>query len=135
MRLDNRIAIITGAAGGLGRATAERLAQEGAHVLLSDIDVAVYLDARLDLFKRRLSLMEALAKKIGSDRLDLVVLNRAPIVLKYEVIKNGVVLKEDRPRRVLFEASVLRDYLDTAHLRATQYRYLKERLLRSGANG
>lgn len=36
MRLENRIAIITGAAGGLGSATAQRLAQEGAHLCLSD---------------------------------------------------------------------------------------------------
>lgn len=35
-RLANRVAIITGAAGGLGRATAKRLAQEGAKLCLAD---------------------------------------------------------------------------------------------------
>ena len=102
---------------------------------LSDIDIAVYVDARVNIFKRRLTLMEALAKKIGSERFDLVVLNVAPVVLKYEVIKNGIVLKEDRPRRVVFESRVLREYLDSAHMRAIQYQYLKESLLRSGTNG
>ena len=97
---------------------------------LSDIDIAVYVDARVNIFKRRLTLMEALAKKIGSERFDLVVLNVAPVVLKYEVIKNGIVLKEDRPRRVVFESRVLREYLDSAHMRAIQYQYLKESLLR-----
>ena len=38
MRLDNRIAIVTGAARGIGYAVAERLLAEGARIVLSDID-------------------------------------------------------------------------------------------------
>ncbi len=40
MKLKNRTAIITGAAKGIGRACAERLAAEGAEVILADIDDA-----------------------------------------------------------------------------------------------
>lgn len=36
-RLEGRVAIVTGAAGGIGSATAERLAREGAKVVLADI--------------------------------------------------------------------------------------------------
>ena len=38
MRLEGRVAIVTGAARGIGLAAARSLAMEGAHVLLSDID-------------------------------------------------------------------------------------------------
>ena len=38
MRLQGRICVITGAASGFGRATAERFASEGAHLALNDIN-------------------------------------------------------------------------------------------------
>jgi NAD(P)-dependent dehydrogenase (short-subunit alcohol dehydrogenase family) len=38
-RLDNRIAIVTGGAAGIGRATVLRMASEGAVVVIADIEV------------------------------------------------------------------------------------------------
>jgi NAD(P)-dependent dehydrogenase (short-subunit alcohol dehydrogenase family) len=40
-RLDGRVALVTGAASGIGRATARRLADEGAAVLLTDVNEAM----------------------------------------------------------------------------------------------
>lgn len=48
-RFDNRVAIVTGGAGVLGRAIGERLASEGAQVVLADIDSTLAEAAARDL--------------------------------------------------------------------------------------
>ena len=40
MRLKDKVTIITGAAHGIGKAYARRFADEGAHVVIADIDAA-----------------------------------------------------------------------------------------------
>lgn len=102
---------------------------------LSDLDLAVYLDRRVNFFTKRLQLMESIAKKIRTENFDLVVLNRAPVVLQYEVIKNGIVLKENRTRRIMFETEVLRTYLDTVPMREIQYQYLKKSMRKEAGHG
>jgi len=50
--LAGRVAFITGGAGGIGRSTAERLASEGACVMLADIDEAALENTKGDFEKR-----------------------------------------------------------------------------------
>jgi 3-oxoacyl-[acyl-carrier protein] reductase len=49
MRFEGRVAIVTGAARGIGRAIADRLASEGARVLIADIDEAAANAAAAEL--------------------------------------------------------------------------------------
>lgn len=92
---------------------------------LSDIDLAIYLDNRLDLFAARLRFMEQLIRLLKGQPFDLVVLNNAPITLQYEVIRGGKVIKEDKKRRIPFETEVLQVYFDTEPLRAVHVQKLK----------
>ncbi len=102
---------------------------------LSDMDVAVYLDRRVKPRTYRLILMEKLAKLLKRDDLDLVVLNQAPPLLGQQIIKYGKPLKDDAPRRIPFEAEVIRQYLDTAHLRQVQRAALAENIRKGSTFG
>lgn len=87
---------------------------------LSDIDVAVYLDARVEAFSFRLVLMERLVRGLGIENVDLVILNDSPAPLRYAVVSGGKVIKEDKARRVPFEAATLSEYLDFFPFRDVQ---------------
>ena len=102
---------------------------------MSDIDIAVYADVTDDRLAYQLKLLERLQCLTGSVAVDLVLLNDAPPLLRYEVIKHGQVLKENKEKRVIFEIRVLSEYMDTEHLRRTQGMYLKEKLLQGANDG
>ncbi len=102
---------------------------------LSDIDFAVLLRRGCDVFDARLKLMEALAASLKTDGVDLVALNDAPLLLRYEVVRDGTLLKDEPSARVAFETAVLREYLDTAFLRDVQRRFVKEQAAAGGYFG
>lgn len=54
-RLNERVCLVTGAARGIGLATAELFAREGAHVLLTDIDEEVGMQVTRELREQQLS--------------------------------------------------------------------------------
>ncbi len=89
MRLQHKIALVTGAAGGIGRATAERFAEEGATVYAADVKQPAPYDASgitfvgLDVTDEQQwqSVVEGIVSEHG--RID-VLFNNAGIVKAYE---------------------------------------------------
>ena len=88
-RVENKVAIVTGGASGLGLASARRLAEEGAAVVLTDIDMQQGQAAASEIPGARFELLDvsreaqwiALVDKVMADfgRLDIL-LNNAGIV-------------------------------------------------------
>jgi len=100
---------------------------------LSHIDIAVFLDPHADPFPYRLKLIETLIRITKTENIGVLVLNQAIPLLKHQIIGGGIVLKEAREERVVFEKGVLREYLDLDHLRKIQMSYIREQL-RAGTN-
>jgi len=107
-------------------------AAAGTQTPLSDIDIAVLLPENIPAhqhFDRRLQMTLDLMKLLGTDKIDLVILNQAPPLLKYQVINRGkVIYCRDERQRSHFEARVILEYLDFKPVLDLQFEYLKRRL-------
>ncbi|MDP4987787.1 MAG: SDR family oxidoreductase, partial [Porticoccaceae bacterium] len=97
-RLHGKLALITGAARGVGYATAERFCEEGAEVLLADVNVAQGEAAAAQLGARFVSLNVAeeadwqrIAALISDDygKLDILV-NNAAILRASDVLQESL---------------------------------------------
>lgn len=104
----------------------------------SDVDVAVLLDASLtpdERFRQRLDLVGELAELFGTDNVDVVILNEAPPLLAFEVLRGGVLLFErDRRERIEFQVRTMKEYEDTEPLRRILWE-ATERRIRAGTFG
>ncbi len=82
---------------------------------LSDVDIGILLDEKLskkDRFDLELKLISEITTLIKKNKIDLVVLNEAPLLLSYNIIKNGIILKSTETERVKFETKILSIYMD-----------------------
>ncbi len=92
---------------------------------LSDVDVAVYLDSALDPVEQQLEVIEAVTAHLGTDEVDLVVLNTAPTALIGRILQNRQVICDRDPfRRHRFESLALREFFD---FRVFEHRLLARR--------
>ena len=82
---------------------------------LSDVDIGVMLDDKLskkDRFDMELELISEISILIKKNKIDLIVLNEAPLLLSHNIIKNGIILKSNEIERVKFETKILSMYMD-----------------------
>ncbi len=80
---------------------------------LSDVDIAVYLRSRDAVAEVKLALIGLLCDTLGSDEVDLVILNQAPIALVGRILRERrVLVDKEPPLRHLFESRVNREYFD-----------------------
>lgn len=80
---------------------------------LSDVDVAVLLAEDGDPFPAYLDLVGELGSVVGPDRVDVVLLNDAPVALAYRVLRDGrLLLCRDEAARVEHWVRTVLTYLD-----------------------
>jgi predicted nucleotidyltransferase len=104
---------------------------------LSDVDIGVLFDEALskkEAFDLQLKLIGELTTLLKTNNVDLVALNDSPLLLTYNAIRKGVILKSDEAVRVSFETKIMSRYLDEQyHIRRHTRESLK-RIARSGFN-
>jgi uncharacterized protein len=102
---------------------------------LSDTDIAVLFDDALskeEAFDFQLKLIGELTTLLKTNSVDLVALNDSPLLLTYNAIRNGVILKSDEPVRVRFETKIMSRYLDEQYHIKRHTRESLKRIARSG---
>ena len=80
---------------------------------LSDIDIAIYLEEGADFSQEKMTILRNLIDMLGTEEIDLVLLNTAPLTLKARIVENKKILVDKDPfLRHSFESLVLREYFD-----------------------
>ena len=100
-------------------------AATGALTLRSDVDIAVFVAPDADAHGARLAVARACARHLGTDAIDVVLLNAAPVSLAGRVLMTRqVLLDRDPPVRHRFESLHARMFHD---FRIREHRLLAER--------
>jgi predicted nucleotidyltransferase len=80
---------------------------------LSDVDVAVFLAEGVDRLEARLRVIGAITQHLGTDEVDVVILNDAPSALLGRILAGRRVILDSEPFvRHRFESVELRKYFD-----------------------
>lgn len=96
-RLSGRVALVTGAARGIGLAAATRLAEEDARVLLSDIDADVLAEATADLRKAGLAVDAIICDVANPDSVARMVAKAAQAWGRIDIVVNNAAISDDTP--------------------------------------
>lgn len=102
---------------------------------LSDVDIAIYLKENMDFFEKKLEILDKVIELLGTEEIDLIILNVAPGYMVREVINTGKLLfSKDENLRVEFILRKLKEYFETTYLRKISESCLLERI-RNGKYG
>jgi uncharacterized protein YutE (UPF0331/DUF86 family)/predicted nucleotidyltransferase len=102
----------------------------------SDIDLAVQVDPAAAPRQTLAMLFDHLGRVVPSDRLDIVLLNVAPSLLRHRILATGRLLFERSPLvRVRFVTRTIRDYQDMQLRRAFFLKHRVQRLKQGGTDG
>ncbi|HUY01026.1 MAG TPA: nucleotidyltransferase domain-containing protein [Candidatus Deferrimicrobium sp.] len=94
---------------------------------LSDIDIGILINKKCDFFNLQIELIGKFMDVLHEE-VDVVILDTAPPLLKFEVIKGILLFQRDDKTRIEFEVKVRNEYYDTQYLRQVQSKYLFERI-------
>jgi hypothetical protein len=84
---------------------------------LSDVDIAVFLDPACVDAETKLDLIGLLTDTLGTDEVDLVILNTAPTSLMGRILKHKKLLADNQPfQRHQFESLKMREFFDFRRL-------------------
>ena len=100
---------------------------KGRRTPLSDIDLGFLVNRKVDLFETRIDLIGKLTE-ILHEEIDVVILDTAPPLLKFEVLKGILLFQRDERIRIEFEVKTRNEYYDTKYLRRVQSQYLFVRM-------
>jgi len=82
---------------------------------LSDVDIAISVDetlSRKNYLGLKLSILGEVSSILKTDKIDLVIMNNAPLLLNYNIIKYGKLLTSDETERARLETKILSQHLD-----------------------
>jgi predicted nucleotidyltransferase len=86
---------------------------KGSAAPLSDVDIAVYLSERDNYSEKKVEILGSLNDIMETDKIDLVILNTAPLSLEMKILENKTILVDkDTFFRHRYESIVIRKYLD-----------------------
>lgn len=94
----------------------------------SDVDLAMYVSASADAPRARLEASRIAARHLGTDAIDIIVLNTAPVALAGRILTSRHVIVDRRPfLRHRYESLTARLFQD---FRIREHRLLAERYAR-----
>jgi NAD(P)-dependent dehydrogenase (short-subunit alcohol dehydrogenase family) len=129
-RLSGRVALVTGAARGIGLAAAKRLAEEGAKVLMSDIDADVLDQVTADLTSQGLAVAAKVCDVAEPRSVAAMVAKAITNWERIDILVNNAAISDDTPIEELSDTHwrhVLSINLDSAlHVAKTALPYLKQ---------